>query len=82
MWYVKEIEESKVIPILRMELLSTKRRLWWNSFWEKKLSSVRMLDLEHLLDIQLEMIVSWIYKNGFQQTSCLEMYICKLSSHR
>lgn len=37
MWYVKEIEESKVIPILRMELLSTKRRLWWNSFWEKKI---------------------------------------------
>lgn len=25
MWYVKEIEESKMIPILRVELLSTER---------------------------------------------------------
>ena len=58
MWYVKEIEESKVIPILRVELLSTeKEKTMAEQLVGKKIEEFSQnVGFGDLLDIQLEMI--------------------------
>lgn len=58
MWYVKEIEESKVIPILRVELLSTeKEKTMAEQLLGKKIEEFSQnVGFGDLLDIQLEMI--------------------------
>lgn len=58
MWYVKEIEELKMIPILRVELLSTEReKTMAEQLLGKKIEEFSQnVGFGDLLDIQLEMI--------------------------
>lgn len=58
MWYVKEREESKVIPILRVELLSTEKEktMAEQLLGEKIEEFSQNVGFGDLLDIQLEMI--------------------------
>lgn len=65
MWYVKEIEESKVIPILRGELLHTeKEKTMAEQLLGKTIEEFNVgfgASIRHPTGDD-----SWIYKNGFQ----------------